>query len=182
MESRAKLLGHPIHPMLVVLPLALLSTAVLFDAVYLVSGNGEFATLAFWNISIGLVGGLLAALFGLIDWLNIRQGTRARRIGAWHGLGNAIIVLLFVVSWALRLDKPAYAYAPDALPFVLGLIGVGLALVTAWLGGELVYRLRIGVDDIANPDAPSSLSGPVPDREDRDREERERGRGPARVS
>ena len=53
-------------------------------------------------------------------------------------------------------------YVPGILPFVVPLFGIGIALVTAWLGGELVYRLRIGVDDIAGEDAPSSLGGTSP--------------------
>lgn len=161
MESRIKLLGHPIHPMLVVFPLALFSVAVLFDILYLATATDEFARFAFWSISVGLVVGLGAALFGLIDWLGIRSGTRARRVGAWHGLGNAVVVVLFLISWAMRLGD--LEYAPGILPFVPAVLGVGIALVTAWLGGELVYRLRIGVDDIANEDAPSSLGVQPPE-------------------
>lgn len=156
METRLKILGHPVHPMLIVFPIALFSFAVIFDVVYLVTGTEEFADVAYWNILGGIVGGLVAALFGLIDWLAIPGGTRARRIGLWHGLGNVVIVGLFAVSWWLRL--PNYAYAPDLLPFVLGLVGVGLALVTAWIGGELVYRLRVGVDNDAQLDASNSLN------------------------
>ncbi len=155
MESRIKLLGHPVHPMLIVLPLGLFSIAVLFDVVYLVTGDATFAEVAFWNISLGIVGGLLAAVFGAIDWLAIPGGTRAKRIGLWHGGGNVAIVALFLVSWVLRL--PDHSYAPNIVPFVLGLVAVVAALVTAWLGGELVYRLRVAVDDDANLDAASSL-------------------------
>jgi uncharacterized membrane protein len=155
MESRLKLLGHPIHPMLIVLPLGLLSVGVLFDVAYLVTGGEEFAEVAYWNITIGIAGGLLAAIFGFIDWWAIPKETRAKRIGLWHGGGNAVIVLVFVASWLLR--QPDSAYAPDVLPFLLGLVGVGLALITAWLGGELVYRLRVAVDDDAGLNASSSL-------------------------
>lgn len=161
MESKVKLLGHPIHPMLVMFPIALLSTAVLFDALYLITATDDFARFAFWAITVGLAVGLGAALFGLIDWLAIRPGSRAKRIGAWHGIGNVVVVLLFVVSWVTRLGD--LEYAPGILPFVLGLVGLGIALVTAWLGGELVYRLRVGVDDDAHVDAPSSLGGSVPE-------------------
>jgi uncharacterized membrane protein len=160
MESRVKLLGHPIHPMLVMFPVALFSVAVLFDVLYLATGSRDLATFAFWSISIGLVMGLGAAVFGLVDWLAIRTGTRARRVGAWHGIGNVGVVLLFAVSWLLRFGK--VEYAPGILPFVFALIGIGIALGTAWLGGELVYRLRIGVDDIASDDAPSSIGAKSP--------------------
>ena len=156
MESRVKLLGHPIHPMLIVLPLGLFSIAVVFDIIYLATGTEEFADVAYWNITVGIIGGLLAAVFGFIDWWAIPKDTRAKRIGLWHGAGNFVIVLLFIVSWLLR--QPDYAYSPDLLPFILGLVGVGLALVTAWLGGELVYRLRVAVDDDANLDASNSLN------------------------
>lgn len=156
METKLKFLGHPVHPMLVVFPLGLLSTAVVFDLLYLATGNEELAIFAFWAIAAGVVGGLAAALFGFWDWLGIPDGTRAKRIGLVHGGGNVVVTALFAISWLLRTGDPAYA--PDLLPLVLGLAGAGLALFTAWLGGELVYRLRVGVDDDAALDASSSLS------------------------
>jgi uncharacterized membrane protein len=155
MESRLKVFGHPLHPVLITLPIGLFAIGVVFDLVYVAGGDKTFANVAFWDISAGIIGGLLAAVFGLLDWLAIPGGTRAKRIGLWHGGGNVVIVGLFVVSWVLRL--PDHAYLPSVLPFVLGLIGVGLALVTAWLGGELVYRLGVGVDDDAGLQASSSL-------------------------
>jgi uncharacterized membrane protein len=156
MESRVKLLGHPVHPMLIVFPLGLLATAVVFDVLYLVTENDELAVFSFWAIAAGLVGGLLAAVFGLWDWLSIPRDTRARRVGLLHGGGNVVVVALFAISWVLRLGDPTYA--PDLAPFVIALLGAGLALFTAWLGGELVYRLRVAVDDDAHLDAPSSLA------------------------
>jgi uncharacterized membrane protein len=158
METRFKLLGHPVHPMLIVFPLGLLSTAVVFDLLYLATDNGDFATVAFWAIVAGLVGGLAAAVFGLWDWLAIPRETRAKRIGLMHGGGNAIVMALFALSWFLRLDDPTYL--PDVVPLVLAIAGAGVALVTAWLGGELVYRLRVAVDDDARLDAPSSIGDP----------------------
>ena len=146
--------------MLVVFPLGLLSTAVIFDILYVVTGNDQLAVFALWAIAAGVVGGLLAAVFGVWDWLAIPDDTRAKRVGRLHGGGNAVLIALFAISWVLRLDH--VAYLPETpLPLVLGLLGAGLALVTAWLGGELVYRLRVGVDDRARLNASSSLSESV---------------------
>lgn len=156
MESRIKLLGHPIHPMLIPFPLGLLSTAVVFDIIALATGSGKWSELAYWMIAAGIVGGLAAAVFGLLDWLSIPVGTRAKQIGLWHGAGNVVVTGLFAVSWLLRRRDPAN---PGGAALALSFVAVALALGTAWLGGELVDRLRVGVDDGAHLDSPSSLSG-----------------------
>jgi uncharacterized membrane protein len=157
METKFKLLGHPVHPMLIVFPLGLLSTAVIFDLLYLATGEESLATFAFWAIAAGVVGGLLAAVFGFWDWLGIPGGTRAKSIGLVHGAGNVGVTAIFAISWLLRVDDPSYL--PDTvLPLILGVIGALIALFTAWLGGELVYRLRVAVDDDANLNASNSLS------------------------
>lgn len=154
MESRAKLLGHPIHQMLIVFPLGLLATAVIVDIVYLATDALIFAEVSYYLIVAGLIGGAVAAPFGFIDWSAIPRNTRAKRIGALHGGGNAIVLVLFLVSALLRNDLPS---EPSALAYVCSFAGAALALVTAWLGGELVDRLGIGVSDGAHVDAPSSL-------------------------
>lgn len=156
MESRVKLLGHPVHPMLIVFPLGLLATAVAFEIVGLASGDAEWFRISFWMIAAGIIGGLLSAIFGLVDWLAIPSGTRAKRIGLWHGGGNVIVTVLFIISWFLRRPAPEN---PEVSALVLSFIAVALALVTGWLGGELVDRLGVGVDNGAHLNAPSSLSG-----------------------
>jgi uncharacterized membrane protein len=156
MESRAKLMRHPAHPMLIVFPLGLLSTAVIFDVIYLVTDRRGFPVAAAYAIAAGIIGGLVAALAGLIDWLAIPAGTRAKRIGTIHGLGNLVVVGLFAVSWGLRVQ--AGGWIPNGWALVFSFAGLVLAGVTGWLGGELVDRLGVGVDDDANLDAPSSLS------------------------
>ena len=98
----------------------------------------------------------MAAVFGLIDWLGIPEGTRAKYIGLIHGLSNVVVVILFIVSWFMRRSNPT---APGLIAMMLGWIGIVIALFSSWLGGELVYRLNVGVDRGANLDAPNSLSG-----------------------
>lgn len=155
MQARAKLVGHAIHPMLIVFPLGLLATSFFFDIIRLAGGGPSLGVASFYMIAAGVLLGLVAAVFGLIDWLAIPAGTRARRLGAWHGIGNVVVVGFFVLSWAVRASDPGHA---GAGPFILSLIGVVLALATGWLGGELVERLGIGIDPGAHVDSPSSLS------------------------
>ncbi len=157
MESRAKLLGHPIHPMLIVLPLGLLIMAVVCDVIYLVTDRQTFATVAYWNIAGGIISGLLAAVFGAIDWLAIPAGTRAKTIGLYHGLANVVVVALFAMSLWMRTGN--LSYIPDTPAFSLGVVGLLLGAVSGWLGGELVDRLGVGVDDGAHLNAPNSLTG-----------------------
>jgi uncharacterized membrane protein len=153
MSKTVKAFGHPIHQMLIVFPLGLLATSVIFDILYFSQNDLDFATASYYTMAAGIVGALLAAVFGLVDWLNIPSSTRAKSVGLWHGGGNIVITVLFLVSWYLR--RPTHV--PDSIAFSLSVVGVLLALVTGWLGGELVNRLGIGVDEGANPNAPSSL-------------------------
>jgi len=158
MESRVKLLGHPVHPMLIVFPLGLLATAVIFDILYLIFGNRLLPTASYYMIAAGILGGLLAAIFGFIDWLALPNASRAKNIGLWHGLGNVTIVALFAISWFLRGNNADFI--PGGFAMLLSFAGAALALVTAWIGGELVYRLGVAVDPGANVNAPNSITEP----------------------
>jgi uncharacterized membrane protein len=141
--------------MLIVFPLGLLSTAVIFDFIYYASANPAFPTVAFWLIAAGIIGGLVAAVFGLIDWIAIPSNTRAKSIGLIHGIVNFVVVLLFAGSFYLRTGPAA---EPSSPAVILSLLGFVLALAGGWLGGELVERLGVAVYSDANANAPSSLS------------------------
>ena len=157
MEARAKLFGHPIHQMLIVFPLGVLAMALFFDLIAIAMDRHQgLFTASYYMIAAGVVTGLLAAVFGLIDFLKIPSGTRAKSVGRLHGGGNVIVVVLFAASWWFRRGTPA---DPPMIAIVLAAAGAGLATITGWLGGELVGRLGVGVDDGAHLDAPSSLSG-----------------------
>jgi uncharacterized membrane protein len=157
MTSKARFLGHPIHPMLVVIPLGLFIAAVVFDGLYYWRGDTMFATISYYNIAGGILGGLLAAVFGLLDWVAIPAGTRAKRIGIFHGAVNVTMVMLFAAAWIARSALPDLA--PTTLVLGVELGAILLALLGGWLGGELVDRLGVGVDEGANLNAPNSLSG-----------------------
>jgi uncharacterized membrane protein len=95
-------------------------------------------------------------VFGIIDFSRVPDGTRAHSIGIWHAVLSVSMVVLFAVSWLLRLGEPA---EPGIIPIILSLVGAALVGSTGWFGGELVDRLGVGVHEGAHLDAPSSLSG-----------------------
>ncbi len=159
MESKTKFLGHPVHQIVVAFPMGLLCTASLFDAVYVVKGEVMWSTVAFFMIGAGVVGGVIAAIFGLIDYLAIPVRTRAKRIARLHGLTSVTVVILFTASWWLRA-APLLRPPPIALLCSFG--GAALLGLAGWLGGELLNRLGVGIDDGAHLDARNSLSGPAP--------------------
>ena len=141
--------------MLIVLPPWLLAMAVVFDLLAIGLSQGYWSEIAYWMIAAGVVTGLLAAPLGIIDGFAIPSGTRAKRIGGVHGIGNVLVVVLFAVSWVMRGDAPA---TPGGVALTLSLAGACLALFTGWLGGEPADRLGVGVDDGAHVDAPSLLT------------------------
>lgn len=139
MKARARIFGHPVHQILIVFPLGLLATSFFFDLAWLARGRAELAVVASWMIFAGVLGGLAASLFGLIDWLAIPRGTRAWRVGAWHGGGNLIVAVLFAASWLIRRDAPGH---PDGIAIALSGCGVLLTILTGWLGSELADRME----------------------------------------
>ncbi len=173
MKGRATALGHAIHPMLIVFPLGLLITSLVWDIVRLSTDSSMWGFVAFWTIVAGVIGGLIAAVPGFIDWLAIPRGTRAYSVGIWHMGLNVLVLALFVFSLILRANTPeGYALArwPTFLP---GWVGIGVALISGWLGGELVEQMGVSVKSDADLQAPSSLRedgkgirpGPTPPRQ-----------------
>lgn len=154
MESRAKFLGHSLHQMLIPFPFGLLAMAVIFDVLALMLENAAFSQVAYWMIAAGLIGGVVASPFGVIDWLAIPARTRAKRVGGIHGVGMLFVIVLFFMSWTRRGGGSEYT---DVYALVLSFLGAAVAMFAGWLGGELVDRLGIGVDEGAHMNAPSSL-------------------------
>jgi uncharacterized membrane protein len=156
MEAKAKLLGHPIHQMVIVLPLGLLIGAWIADVALFVTAKPALADVAYWNTVGGIATGLFAALFGFIDWIAVPIGTRAKRVGAWHAAFNVLMLSLFTGSLLIRHFAPMHM--PTLSAFGCATAGLLISGISGWLGGELVNRLGIGVSSNIGLDAPSSLS------------------------
>lgn len=139
---RARLFNHPIHPMLIPLPIGLWIFSLVCDLVYrFLSDNVVWDEVAFYTMAGGLVGALIAALPGFIDFLSLQDST-VRRIALTHMLVNLTTVALYAVNLWLRTTSPPGA----GLPTALSVVGVLLLGVAGWLGGELVFRHGVAVE------------------------------------
>jgi uncharacterized membrane protein len=157
MESKAKFLGHPLHPILIVFPLGLLVTSVIFDLLSYFSILGIDPDVGFWMAVSGIIGGVGAAIFGLIDWIAIPAQTRAKSIGLFHAFASLILLILFALSAVMRSGN--VTHAPGLISIVLSICGLTISMLGGWLGGELVHRLNVSNDTGANLNAPNSLTG-----------------------
>jgi uncharacterized membrane protein len=153
MESRAQILGHPVHQIAVMFPIGALGFSVTSDLLHTTTGRREFADAARLALDFGLASAAFAVPFGVVDWLAIESPSRAKKVGLWHAIGNATVLALFGTARLLRSRGKTTAKAK-----AYSAAGLGLACVTAWLGTELINRHGIGVHDLIGEDVPSSLS------------------------
>lgn len=142
MSSPARIMGHPIHPILVTLPIGLWIFSLVSDVIFLMHwGAPIWNDVAFYTMAGGVVGALLAALPGLVDLLSIEDRT-VKTLGLSHMIINLLVVALFAGNVWLRMTA-----APDAmLPVSLSVVGILLLGISGWLGGEMVYVHGVGVE------------------------------------
>ena len=147
---QGKLFGHPLHPMLVHLPIGLFLLSFIFDvASKLLDGRGSYLTFtgpSYYAMAGGVLTALIAAIPGLADYSSIRRDHPARRVATWHMLLNVAVVLLYAINLVLRnRTLHQHQYDVHALPFALSIIGIGVLSFSGFLGGILVYDDGIGV-------------------------------------
>jgi uncharacterized membrane protein len=148
MRTPASIAGHPIHPMLVPIPIGLWIFSLFCDLmVFGGSTNPAWPTVALYTLAGGIVGALLAAAPGLIDLLSLPAGPRSTALA--HMTINLTVVALYVGNLWLRLSSPENGH----LPLWLSLIAIGLLVISGWLGGKMVYALGIAVDAPADSTA-----------------------------
>ncbi|HEX6004448.1 MAG TPA: DUF2231 domain-containing protein [Burkholderiales bacterium] len=140
MVSRASIAGHPIHPMLVPIPIGLFVFSLVADIAVYLGWVGAWPAVALYCMGGGVIGGLLAAIFGLTDLLALRD-ERSKKIGVAHMTINLIVVVLYIVNFWLR-----YQGAPlEGITGALSIIAILLLLVSGWLGGQMVYVHGVAV-------------------------------------
>jgi uncharacterized membrane protein len=137
-------MGHPLHPILITLPIGFFVATLVFDLMFWRTGTETWATGALWLLGAGLIAAALAATTGLLDFTG---DARIRQISdAWqHAIGNVIMVLVQIVNFYERYRYGTSGIIPLGLS--LSVIAVLLMLFTGWKGGELVFRHRVAVYD-----------------------------------
>ena len=142
MSTPASIAKHPIHPMIVPLPIGLWVFSLICDVIYrTASDNPLWDEMALYSLLVGIGGALLAAIPGFIDFLSIAD-PRAKRVALTHLILNLVVVALYAVNAWMRTESPA----GSSTPFLLSILAILLLSVSGWLGGELVYRHGVGID------------------------------------
>jgi uncharacterized membrane protein len=153
MKSKAAIGNHPIHPILVPVPIGAFVIAFVGDVLHTASPQDPFwYDLSFTCIGIGLIFAVLAAAVGAVDYLGVRMSSRAFRLATIHAVVNFTACVLYAASFFLR--RNAAALPPARWPGVFGLSILGFALLATggWIGGKLAYEHRVGVVE----DAPTA--------------------------
>jgi uncharacterized membrane protein len=144
LRSQSTLGGHPVHPMLIPFPIAFLVGAFASDLAFWSTAEPFWARASAWLIGAGFVTGVLAAVFGLVDFLFIRR-VRALNAAWFHFVGNGAVLLISLWNGARRMDNPEGGVLP--LGLILSAVVTVLLLFTGWYGGELAYKHKIGAVD-----------------------------------
>ncbi len=151
MKSKAAIGNHPIHPILVPVPIGAFVIALVGDLLHTASPRDPFwYELSFTCIGIGLLFALLAATVGVIDYLGVKMSSRAFRLATWHAVINVAACGLYATSFFLRRNAAAFPAPRWPIVFSLSVLGFALLAVGGWMGGKLAYEHRVGVvEDVA---------------------------------
>jgi uncharacterized membrane protein len=143
MRTPASIAHHPIHPMLVTLPIGLWIFSFICDLTFVLgSGVSLWFTLGFYTMIAGTLAAVIAAVPGTIDMLSL--SARPKKLALTHMALNVTIVLLYAVNIGMRITEPAVG----GLPLILSIVAIVLLATSGWLGGQLVYVHRVGVNEV----------------------------------
>ncbi|MGV3743527.1 MAG: DUF2231 domain-containing protein [Burkholderiaceae bacterium] len=146
MRTPASIAGHPLHPMLITIPVGLFVFSLICDLISLRSATPEtWITVAQYTMAGGFIGALIAAVPGIIDFLSLEE-SRVRKIAILHMALNLVAVTLYAVNLWMRI----YQGNNQGLPLILSLIAAGILGISGWLGAEMVHKHGIGVDPVSS--------------------------------
>src|SRR3954452_6026465 len=147
MASPASIGGDPIRPLIIPFPIGLWVFSLIADVIYLWRGNPVWRDwIAFYALLGGIIGAAAAAVFGIIDWLSIKD-REVKKVADWHARLNVIALLIFAASFYLRTTRgAAWVGGSTTIPLLLSVVGIILITISGWLGGEMVYVHGVAVE------------------------------------
>ena len=146
-RSTASIAGHPLHAMLVPIPIACFVGTLITDIAYAETANMQWANMSAWMLTVGLVVALFAVIAGLIDFAGDRRIRDLRAV--WiHAGGNAVALVLAIFNAFIHSRDAYTSVVPGGL--ILSALTVLILLVTGWMGWEMVYRHGVGVREIGH--------------------------------
>ena len=140
MQGKATVLGHPIHPMLIPFPIAFFVGALVCDIISAFNPAPLWPSMSVILIGFGIIGALLAAVFGFTDYVTIPMSANAKKTATSHLVLNLLVVAIFVAAFLVR-----YHHSPTTAGYALTVMGVIVLGVSGALGGHLSYHYRMGV-------------------------------------
>jgi len=143
MRSRLRVLGHPVHPMLVDFPVAIFPLLVGLDILRALTKSDALWPAGFWLVCVALVFGVAAIVTGLFDYVAIPRGVRAKTIANWHVAVALLLAALYLVDLAVRW--PVGSVGSTGLAATIDVAGLVLVAVQGWLGGELMAKHQVGI-------------------------------------
>ena len=141
MRSPASIMGHPLHPMFVDLPIGMWIFSLVSDIVFRAGGNAAWQSAALYSMGVGIIAALVAAVPGFVDLLAIKDAV-AKKIGVAHMCVNLVIVALFAINFFMRVSN-----ATGSGPLLLSVIAIALLVVSGGLGGSLVHVHHVAVEE-----------------------------------
>jgi uncharacterized membrane protein len=139
MQGKATLAGHPIHPMLVTIPIGCFVAAVACDIISIWAGPVFWSEMGTWLLLFGVCGGLLAALFGFVDYLTAPMSTQAKGLASWHMVLNIVAIVIFGVACAVRFHDHA-----STAGYAFTAAGIVVLSIAGYLGGDVAHRHLVG--------------------------------------
>ncbi|HEV7179716.1 MAG TPA: DUF2231 domain-containing protein [Candidatus Baltobacteraceae bacterium] len=144
MQGKAVIAGHPIHPALVAIPIGLFVGTLICDVVSIWGDPQFWPRAATWLIAFGVIGALVAAIFGFVDYFTAPMSEEAKRTATTHMVLNLIAVVVFAIAFFIRLHSMT-----SVLGYVLTYVALAILSCSGWLGGKLAYHFGVGVEDRA---------------------------------
>lgn len=141
---KGRLLGHPIHAMLVHFPSALFPIALLFDFLAFFLHNTLYALIAFYLLGLGVIMGVVAACFGALDYFSLAPQHKAWKIASLHALLNVVWLIIFATLFGVTAVDYPHIKVPTLIPIIINALTVLGLIISNYLGGELVFHYHVG--------------------------------------